>query len=143
MEVLVSEILQILGAVLILGAFALLQFRTVSQQSYPYLLLNLIGSTLLAVVVLTSHQWGLLLLEGAWALIALWGIIMHMSAALSARFHPGDTPSCVPVVNSRTATVERRPPIALRKVALYRDMPEAQRKGNMLSSSHLDRHVRI
>jgi hypothetical protein len=75
-----SEILQILGAILILGAFALLQFRIVSQQSYPYLFLNLIGSALLTVLVFISHQWGFLLLEGAWALIALWSIITRMCA---------------------------------------------------------------
>jgi hypothetical protein len=106
-----SDILQILGAVLILGAFALLQFHRASQQSYPYLLLNLIGSTLLAVLVFLSHQWGLLLLEGAWALIALWGFIMRMSADLSARPHQGDTPSRVHKRSGRTATVERRIPM--------------------------------
>jgi hypothetical protein len=106
----VSEILQMLGAVLNLGAFALLQFRIVNQQSYPYLFLNLIGSALLAVLVFISQQWGLLLLEGAWALIALWSIITRMGAALSAPSHQGDTPSCVHKGNSRTATVERYTP---------------------------------
>jgi hypothetical protein len=77
-----SDMLQILGAVMILGAFALLQFHKASQHSYSYLCLNLIGSALLALLVFTSHQWGFLLLEGAWVLIALWGIMTRMRATL-------------------------------------------------------------
>lgn len=67
---------------MILGAFTLLQFHKASQHSYSYLSLNLMGSALLAALVFTSHQWGFLLLEGAWALVALWGIITRMRAAL-------------------------------------------------------------
>jgi hypothetical protein len=103
-----SEMLQMLGAILILGAFALLQFHRASDQSYPYLLLNLIGSTLLAIVVFTSHQWGLLLLEGAWTLIALRSIIARMYATLHIPSHQGNPASCVHNGNGRTATVERR-----------------------------------
>jgi hypothetical protein len=42
-----------------------------SEHSYLYLLLNLFGSALLAVLVFISRQWGLLLLEEAWALCPL------------------------------------------------------------------------
>jgi hypothetical protein len=86
-----SDMLQILGAVMILGAFALLQFHKASQHSYSYLFLNLIGSALLALLVFTSHQWGFLLLEGAWVLIALWGIMTRMRATVgmaSSRRYP-------------------------------------------------------
>ncbi len=78
-----SEILQLLGAVMVLGAFACSQFRVLSQQSYPYLLLNLIGSALLAVLAALTAQWGFLLLEGGWAAVALWGTVARGAAPTS------------------------------------------------------------
>ena len=77
-----SEVLQIIGAVMVLGGFALSQFRILSQQSYPYLLLNLIGSAILAVLAVQGQQWGFLLLEGGWALVALWGTITRLRGHL-------------------------------------------------------------
>ena len=70
-----SDVLQISGAVMVLGAFALSQFHLLTSQSYPYLLLNVIGSGILAVLALIEHQWGFLLLEGGWACISLWSLL--------------------------------------------------------------------
>lgn len=70
-----SELLQIVGAVMVLGAFALTQFHVWQQQSYPYLVLNVIGSGILAVLAAISAQWGFLLLEGGWAAVAMWGLV--------------------------------------------------------------------
>lgn len=70
-----SDVLQILGALMVLSGFALSQFHILSQQSYLYLLLNVIGSGILAVLAILMQQWGFLLLEGGWALVALWGLI--------------------------------------------------------------------
>lgn len=66
--------MQIFGAVMVLGAYALAQFRLLDARSYPYLLLNLIGSGVLAVLALGERQWGFFLLEGVWALISFWGL---------------------------------------------------------------------
>lgn len=73
-----SDVLQILGAIMVLGGFILSQFRILSQQSYLYLLLNVVGSGILAVLAVLQRQWGFLLLEGGWALVALWGIISRV-----------------------------------------------------------------
>lgn len=70
-----SNILQIIGAVMVLGGFTLSQLRILSQQSLFYLLLNVVGSGILAVLATLSQQWGFLLLEGGWALVALWGLV--------------------------------------------------------------------
>lgn len=73
-----AQLLQILGALLILAAYALAQFRLLETDTYPYLLLNLIGSAILGVLAAMERQWGFLLLEAVWALVSLWGILTRM-----------------------------------------------------------------
>ncbi len=70
-----EQIVQIIGAVLILAGFAGSQAGRLSTHSYAYLLVNLIGSGILAVLAAIERQWGFLLLEGVWALVSLWGVI--------------------------------------------------------------------
>jgi hypothetical protein len=67
--------LQIIGALMVLAAFVAAQLRALQPQSYTYLLLNLVGSGILAWLALESEQWGFLLLEGVWALVSLGGVL--------------------------------------------------------------------
>jgi hypothetical protein len=69
-----DQIVQILGALLILAAYAAAQFGALNQRSRVYLALNLVGSAVLAVLAWHEDQWGFLLLEGVWALVSVWGI---------------------------------------------------------------------
>ena len=70
----IELLFEVMGAVMILAAFALAQFRGLDRHGSPYLALNLIGAAILAVVAAMHRQWGFLLLQGVWALVALWGL---------------------------------------------------------------------
>ena len=70
-----DQLVQVVGAVLILIAYASAQFGAMSQHSRTYLLLNLVGSFILAILALVESLWGFLLLESFWAAVSLWGLI--------------------------------------------------------------------
>lgn len=69
-----DDLLQLIGALLILVPFAAVQLGRSSPASIGYLALNLVGSLLLAVLALADSQWGFLLLETVWALVSAWGL---------------------------------------------------------------------
>lgn len=71
----VELVVEVAGALMILAAFALNQFAGLDRHGFPYLGLNLVGAAILAVVAAVHGQWGFLLLQGVWAVVALWGLI--------------------------------------------------------------------
>jgi hypothetical protein len=66
----VLAVLQVCGSVLVLVAFALSQRNIVSTSSGTYLVLNVVGSALLAVLALHERQWGFPLLNAVWAVVS-------------------------------------------------------------------------
>ncbi|WP_422770341.1 CBU_0592 family membrane protein [Plantactinospora sp. WMMC1484] len=64
------DLIEIVGSLLILSAFAAAQTRRLSPHSARYLLLNIAGSAVLAVIALLHRSWGFLLLEASWAVIS-------------------------------------------------------------------------
>ena len=69
-----SEALQWGSAIVVLIAFGFSQHGTWPVSSYRYLVPNLLGGAGLSVAAALTHQWGFVLLEGIWALVAAWGI---------------------------------------------------------------------
>ena len=65
----------LVGAVLILGAFAALQRGYTRSTGRWYLWANFIGSVLLAVVAVVDRRMGFILLESIWAIVTLWSIV--------------------------------------------------------------------
>jgi hypothetical protein len=70
-----EQLFEVVGAVMILAAFALNQFRGLDRHAPSYLLLNLAGSAVLAVIAGAHQQWGFFLLQAAWGLVSLWGVL--------------------------------------------------------------------
>lgn len=73
-----DQIVQIGAALLLLAGFLLSQRNLLDARSYPYLLLNLVGAAILAVLAYGQGRWGFVLLEGAWTLVALAGLTMRL-----------------------------------------------------------------
>jgi hypothetical protein len=70
----VDQLVQILGSLLVLTAFAAAQRGALSTGSHAYLTLNLIGSVVLSILAAHEQQWGFLLLETVWAVVSAWGL---------------------------------------------------------------------
>jgi hypothetical protein len=74
-----DQIVQILGSLLILTAFAAAQRGALRTDSRTYLTLNLVGSVVLSVLAAHERQWGFLLLEVCWAAVSAWSLakVLH------------------------------------------------------------------
>lgn len=76
-----DQVIQIVGALLILAAFTAVQVDRMRPDSRLYLTLNLIGSAILAVLAVIGQQWGFVLLEGVWAIVSAWGLLGALRSA--------------------------------------------------------------
>jgi hypothetical protein len=77
----VDQVVQVVGALLILAAFAAVQFERMRPDSRLYLALNLAGSAILAVLAVIGSQWGFVLLETVWAIVSAWGLALALRSA--------------------------------------------------------------
>jgi hypothetical protein len=72
-----EQLVQILGALLILAGFVAGQVGMLRVDSRPYLWLNLAGSLILTVDAWRGRQWGFVLLEAVWAVVSAWGLVVR------------------------------------------------------------------
>lgn len=70
-----EQVLEVVGAILILAAYGLAQFRGMNRHGLPFLLLNMVGSLILVGIAAVHAQWGFLLVNGVWAMVALTGFL--------------------------------------------------------------------
>jgi hypothetical protein len=83
----VLQAVSVVGALLILLAFAANQLGRTDTSSLSYQIANFVGSAILTVVAVIEVQLGFILLEGAWALVSLWGTIRVLRRARPGEAH--------------------------------------------------------
>jgi hypothetical protein len=69
-----EQVIQVVGALMILAGFAGTQLGRLRADSLLYLVLNLVGSVVLTVLAVDERQWGFVLLESVWAAVSLWSL---------------------------------------------------------------------
>ena len=66
-----EQVISVVGALLILIAYAGNQAGWLDRQHPAYGWMNLVGSVILTVVAFRAQQWGFVLLESVWAAVSV------------------------------------------------------------------------
>jgi hypothetical protein len=70
-----EDVIQVVGAVLILAGFVANQRGLVRADAVSYLVVNFVGSAILTWIAYDERDWGFLLLETVWAIVSAWGLV--------------------------------------------------------------------
>lgn len=70
----IGQAISLVGAAMILAAFAAQQAGRLKPTDAAYLALNFVGSAVLAYFAIEARSLGLSVLESVWALISLWSL---------------------------------------------------------------------
>ena len=81
------QVVSVVGALLILLAFAANQLGRTDTSSLSYQIANFVGSVILTIVAAIEVQLGFIFLEGTWALVSLWGTIRVLQGARPGEAH--------------------------------------------------------
>jgi hypothetical protein len=87
-----AQVIQIVGALIILSAFAASQLGELPTDSRLYLTLNVVGSVILAILAVVEGQIGFLLLEGVWAAVSAWSLFVILGEEAEAADDAGPPP---------------------------------------------------
>jgi hypothetical protein len=74
MDNVATQAVQLIGALLCLIPFAAVQVKRMQVGTMAYQLMNFSGAALLTLTAIIDHQYGFILLEGAWATMSLIGL---------------------------------------------------------------------
>lgn len=80
-----DQLIQVFGALLVLTAFAALQFERMRPDSLLYLTLNLAGSIVLAFLAWADSLWGFLMLEVVWGGVSAVGLVTALRGSTADR----------------------------------------------------------
>lgn len=69
------QLVSLLGASLQLAVYALMQLGRLSTATTAYQLANTVGSLLMTVVATINREYGFILMEGAWFLTSIVGLL--------------------------------------------------------------------
>ncbi|MEK7757182.1 MAG: hypothetical protein AAB385_08215 [Planctomycetota bacterium] len=78
------QIISVLGALMVLSAYGLIQGGVWRELDAGYLALNIVGSLLLGIVAITDQRAGFIFLEFAWAGLGLVGVARAVRAQRTA-----------------------------------------------------------
>ena len=78
------QVLSVVGALMVLTAYALIQSGIWRELDAGYLALNIVGSLLLGIVAIEDQRVGFILLEFAWAGLGLIGVVRAIKARKTA-----------------------------------------------------------
>jgi hypothetical protein len=76
----IGQAISLVGAVMILAAYAANQAGKLGREDLSYLWLNLVGSVILAYFAWEARNAGLTALEGTWAIISLISLLRRGSS---------------------------------------------------------------
>ena len=79
------QMLSVVGALMVLAAYGLIQSGIWRDLNPGYLALNIIGSLLLGIVAVAERQAGFILLEFAWVGLGLIGVVRAWKARRLSR----------------------------------------------------------
>jgi len=79
----IGQLVSLLGAAMILAAFAAQQAGRLNPTDVGYLVLNAVGSAILTYFAVQAGNFGLIALEGSWAVISLWSLARALGSPRS------------------------------------------------------------
>ena len=74
------QVLSVVGALMVLSAYGLLQGGIWRELNAAYLAFNIVGSLLLGIVAIVDQRIGFIFLEFAWAGLGLIGVARALKA---------------------------------------------------------------